>query len=129
MSIKLLKDFIESRKIARILVFLIALEIFYFSSLEGDKIQNSVFSLSVIYHFSVFFLLNFFLLVSLNNKKRIKISLFLFSIFLSLVYSILDEIHQVFVPFRDASLHDILVNNLGIFSSSLVYIRLKNHNR
>lgn len=59
------------------------------------------------------------------NGKKFKFYLFLLAISISLIYSLFDEIHQVFVPLRDASLNDVLINNLGIFFSSLVYVKIK----
>lgn len=37
------------------------------------------------------------------------------AIFISLLYSLLDEIHQIFVPFRSFSIDDLVKDGIGIF--------------
>ena len=114
------------RAFSIILVILIATEIFFFSSISGDiAAPGTISKVSVIYHFSVFFLLNFFLLTSLNGKGEIKIKYLIIALMFSVIYSMLDEIHQLFVPFRYADLGDIFTNNAGIFLSTLVYLYSK----
>lgn len=121
----MIKWFEKKRVFSVILVILIAVEIFLFSSISGTGPITPGLKVSVIYHFSVFFLLNFFLLVSLNGNKDIKIKYLIIAFTLSIIYSVLDEIHQLFVPFRYADFGDILTNNAGIFLSTLVYLYSK----
>ena len=113
----------KNKIISLIIVILIAVEIFYFSSLPGKEIGigKGGIGISSIYHFTVFFLFSFFLFVTIKGNKRIKIKHFLIVLIISLSYSILDEVHQLFVPFRDFSIKDILTNTLGIFSSIIIY--------
>lgn len=71
--------------------------------------------ISKISHFVAFFVLNFLLYYAFlmhHNKKR---SLHL-AIFLSLVFAILDEFHQSFVPGRTADILDLLTDAGGIFT-------------
>lgn len=117
--------FERNRGFSIIFVILIAVEIFFFSSISGDALAPSISSIPIIYHFSVFFLLNFFLLISLNGKKNIKMRYLIIASVFSIIYSILDEIHQLFVPFRYSDLGDILTNNMGIFLSNLIYLYSK----
>ena len=125
--------FEKNRVFSVILFVLIAVEIFFFSSITG-KVSGpwTGLKVSMTYHFSVFFLLNFFLMVSLNGGKNekekngVKIKYLIIAAIFSVVYSLLDEIHQLFVPFRYADLRDILTNNAGIFLSILVYTYSKN---
>ena len=122
----MIKWFERNRNFSIILFVFVAVEIFLFSSISGrEPAFMNVLNVSVIYHFSVFFLLNFFLLISLNGNKDIKIKYLIISFIFSIIYSILDEIHQLFVPFRYANLGDIMTNNAGIFLSALVYIYSK----
>ena len=112
----------KKRKYSIIFLILIAVEIFYFSS-KSLAPGPEVFSLlSIIYHFCVFFLFGFFLIISLTQKRKIKIKYLLFAVFISVIYAILDELHQIFVPFRDASLEDFLTDSAGIFFSAIIYM-------
>ena len=111
----------KKRIISLIITILIAVEIFYFSSLSGDVGIGGDIYISKIYHFVVFFLFSFFLFATIKGNKRIKIKHFLIVLIVSLSYAILDEVHQLFVPFRDFSIKDILTNTSGIFSSIITY--------
>ena len=118
---------LERKKVFSIILFiLIAAEIFFFSSISGPKLAlEGVLDPSIAYHFCVFFLLNFFLLISINGNKGLKLKYIIISFFFSIVYSILDEVHQLFVPFRSPSFSDILTDSVGIFSSILLYLHSK----
>ena len=111
--IKLLE---EKRIFAIILTILMAIEIFYFSSIPGGKGPSGGLNLSTVYHFVAFFLLNFFLLTSVIGQKEIKIKHIVGILLISITYSILDEVHQLFVPGRVPDLFDILTASAGIFS-------------
>jgi len=117
----------KNRGISIIFVILVAVEIFFFSSISGGALAPApgISITPVIYHFSVFFLLNFFLLVSLNGKRNIEMRYLIIASVFSIIYSVLDEIHQLFVPFRYSDLGDVLTNNIGIFLSNLVYLYSK----
>jgi VanZ family protein len=113
----------DNRKISLIITLLIALEIFYFSSISSSQGSGiSTFDISIIYHFVIFFLFTFFLFITIKGKKEIRIEHVIIVIFISTIYSILDEIHQIFTPFRIPSTSDILINNTGILFSSFIYL-------
>ena len=64
----------KNRYAAIILTVLIAAEIFYFSSIPGGVSQpGKGINISIFYHFLVFFLFSFFLLLSIIGNKKIKI--------------------------------------------------------
>ncbi|MCK5149628.1 VanZ family protein [Candidatus Pacearchaeota archaeon] len=73
------------------------------------------------YHFIVFFLFSFFLFATINKNKKIKTKHLLIVLIISIAYAISDEIHQLFVTFRNFSIKDILTDTLGIFSSIIIY--------
>jgi VanZ family protein len=112
----------KNRGISLIITFLIAIEIFYFSSLLGVTGTGGNIWFSRIYHFSVFFLFSFFFFATIKGHKEIKIKHILIVIIISIVYGIVDEVHQLFVPLRCFSIKDILTNTLGIFSSIIIYL-------
>ena len=121
--------FEKKRAFSVIFFILIVAEIFFFSSISGGPPSpGPSIDVSIIYHFSVFFLLNFFLLTSLNKNGKIKIKYLIIASLFSIIYSVLDELHQLFVPLRHAGLGDIFTNNVGIFLSNITYLYYKNKN-
>ena len=119
----------KNRKISLIVTILLMIEIFYFSSLQGNIGIGPTINLSTVYHFVVFFLFSFFLFATIKTDKKIKTRHILIILVISIIYGILDEVHQMFVPFRNASIRDILINNLGIFSSILIYLYIDNKSK
>ena len=115
----MLKKLEEKRGITLIITLIIALTIFYISSLKFDNIPGGLSFLSVAYHFLAFFTLNFFLSISLVQGKDKRI--FVIAFLMSVLYGITDEIHQFFVPGRAMSVGDILVDSAGIFLASALY--------
>jgi VanZ family protein len=111
----------KNRGIAFILTILITIEIFYFSSLKGAVAVVPVINLATVYHLVVFFLFSFFLFATIKGKKDLTPFHIIIVLVISVTQGILDEIHQIFVPFRDSSLRDIMINNIGIFTSILIY--------
>jgi len=117
----------KKRSFAVLLTSLIAIGIFLISSIPGGKVATNTgnLDLSIAYHLTAFFLLNFFLLVSLNGKNKIKTRYIFIVLLISIAYAILDEIHQIFVPFRYPDVRDVLVDSLGIFLATAVYFYAK----
>jgi VanZ family protein len=115
----------KNRDLAIILTILIAIEIFYFSTLQiGGSTREGISWTASLYHFTVFFLFAFFLFMSMKNKE-IKISNVILVLTISVIYAISDEIHQMFVPLRDAGIKDILIDTLGICSAMLIGLIIK----
>ena len=114
----------KNRYAAITLTVLITIEIFYFSSISFGPSSGTggIPGLATIYHFVVFFLFAFFLFISIKGSKKIKIKYLIIALLISIVYAVLDEFHQMFVPFREPAIRDILTNTAGIFSSAIVYL-------
>lgn len=112
----------KNHKIALLISILIAVFIFYISSLTFSPSQggSAIPFKSVLYHIGVFFLFSFFLAVSLTKGKYK--SLIIPSVLISIIYGISDELHQVLVPGRHASLGDVFLNTLGIITASSLYL-------
>jgi len=112
----------KNRYITVIFTILIAIEIFYFSSIPGTvNVSGGINWMLTLYHFIVFFLFSFFLLISIKGDKKLKLNHLLIVLTLSIAYAILDEVHQVYTPFRDPSIRDILTDVIGIFSATTLY--------
>lgn len=108
-------------KVSWLFVILIAVFIFYISSLPSEEIIFLVkFDWqATAYHLAAFFFLALFLLPALVKGKNKK--LLIFAISIAILYSISDEIHQLFVPGRSCSFSDFLLNSAGILAASLIY--------
>ncbi len=111
--------FEKHNKISWAITILIAIGIFYISSLTfapGPSGKESI--LPTLYHILAFFFLTLFLFIaSLKNRKEP----FILVIFIVLLYAILDEVHQFFVPGRTCSIFDVFLDNSGIIFASLIY--------
>lgn len=115
--------FLEKRRIFSFVAMLLtAAEIFYFSSLSFGSSGKGGISFSAVYHFVIFFLFNFFLLMAIKGKKELKAKHLAITLLISVIYAVSDEIHQTFIPGRNAGITDILTDTAGIFASSHILL-------
>ena len=100
--------------------------IFYFSSIPNLKITEGFSDLILrkIAHFSVYFILNFLLFRSIIQTNKSNKTVFYSTLF-SILYAISDEIHQNFVPTRNFSFIDILIDSAGVFTFLFLLKRSK----
>jgi len=108
--------------IAFILFLLIAIEIFYISSLKFTPGKGGLGLIPITYHFCVFFLFATFLLATIKGEKKIKAIHLLLVWIVSFAYSFLDELHQSFIPGRVAGMEDLMINGAGILFSTVIYL-------
>tara|TARA_Y100000310_G_scaffold271596_1_gene286145 strand:- start:1535 stop:1939 length:405 start_codon:yes stop_codon:yes gene_type:complete len=120
----LLNWFEKHNKLSWFITILIAIIIFYVSSLVFPITPPIGINWKpILYHFYAFLFLAGFLLISITkgkNKKLIKLS-----IIIALIYAISDEFHQLFVPGRNCGIFDILLDLMGILFATLIYILLR----
>lgn len=104
-----------------IMTFLVAVTIFFSSSIQTSAGEGAGLNLASAYHLAVFFMLTFFLSLSLikDTPDIRKISVILL---ISLAYAISDEFHQLFVPERFSTLKDILIDFVGSTLSLILLI-------
>ena len=81
-------------------------------------------------HFSVYFVLG---LLSFNVMVQFKTK-YAYSFLISFVYSISDEIHQIFIPGRAGQIRDVLIDSSGALLAILIcylisYLVLKSKNK
>ena len=116
--------FEKNNKISLIIALLIAIAMFYVSSLTfggiGEKGGTNL--LAILYHILAYFFLALFLGFALIKGKYK--SLFVIVILFSVFYGITDEIHQYFVPGRSASISDVGLDSIGIMLFTLSYLVL-----
>ena len=92
---------------------------------ESEKIRivdNYNIIIRKIAHISEYFILSLLIYLSLiysdiTNKKAI-----IYSIIISILYSITDEIHQLFIPGRGGQIKDIFIDSTGVFLNTLIII-------
>ncbi|MDO8517592.1 MAG: VanZ family protein [Nanoarchaeota archaeon] len=113
----------KRRFVSFVFLFLIAIEIFYFSSRPGTAFGTGGISfIPVMYHFIVFFLLGFFMILTIKGTNKIKPKYVMISVIVSVLYAMSDEIHQLFVPLRSCSFGDLMTDSTGIFLGILIYL-------
>lgn len=105
--------FDNKRKFYLIMTVLTAAVIFYASTIVTTAGVASGFNLAMFYHFGIFFMFTFFLTLTAINQDSDLTRTLSIIILISLVYAFTDEIHQLFVPGRFASLKDILIDLTG----------------
>ena len=129
---KLNQDFMvfwveKRRHVSLIMFLLIALEIFYVSSIPGSGTGAHIPLVATIYHLSAFFLFSFFLFFLIKGDKKINSFYIMITLISAVIYAVLDEIHQSFVPLRNPSVGDVFTDFIGLSVSLFlaVYISKK----
>lgn len=112
----------KKRLVSVVFLLLIAIEIFWFSSLPGGGKGSNLPNFATLYHFSVFFLFAFFLISLIKGKTKLNEKIIFIAVIISVAYAILDEIHQFYIPGRSCSIADLLTDSAGIFFSVLIYL-------
>ena len=90
--------------------------IFVLTSIPGDSVPEFALD-DKLKHFTAYFVLTIFLTFALkfqNRREIIRIKYLLVSFIITVIYSTIDEIHQVFIPGRSAEIWDWLANLMGI---------------
>lgn len=71
-------------------------------------------------HFFQFGILHFLIIAAVLSFRVLTKKIEYFSIIFSLLYGLIDEIHQIFVPFRSFSYSDLLKDSVGVFFISVI---------
>ncbi len=117
----MLRWFEKHNKFSAVITLFGAIAIFYISSLPFSGGVGGPSFIPTLYHFCAFFCLAFFLLISsVRGKEEYRI--FLLAIFISIIYTITDEVHQLFVIGRYFAFSDIFVDTLGVLLASMIYL-------
>ena len=106
---------IERRRIVSIIfTILLAIQIFWVSSLSSSGGGPEIPLVAIGYHFCAFFLFGFFIFFTIKGNKKTSKFYLILALAFSLLYAISDEFHQSFVPFRDASINDVFTDFIGM---------------
>jgi hypothetical protein len=121
---KIIKWFEKNKKISLIGLIITFCIMFYVSSIKGSSIKGGSIWLSVGYHMTIFAVFAFFLFVFFSKPKE-EVKTITLAILMSLIFGILDEIHQIFVPFRSANLEDVIIDLTGAIISVSILTLIK----
>ena len=125
MFVKFLKDLNKINLLFMILSVIYILGIFF---LSDSSIVSSIsyFNPYSLLHIPLYGILTLLLYLSFKPnflKPSQNLSLhFLLPIIISLMVAILDEIHQIYIPFREASMGDIFLDTVGIALMTFILI-------
>ena len=105
---------------------IIAILIFYLSSLSNPLPTvpldpPSFIDINIMLHMCEFAGFSYFVAYGYFSKFNVK-----YAITLTIIYAILDEVHQYFVPYRYFDGFDILIDIIGIVIGFLAFILIKN---
>ena len=115
--------FEKHNKLSWIITILIAIFIFYISSLSFEFAPAGGYGWKTIaYHIYAFLFLTGFLLISLIKGRRENKNLFFWGLVFVILYAISDEIHQLFVLGRCCSFSDVLIDLIGILVAGFIYL-------
>ena len=116
------------------MVFICLVFIFIMSSENGSESMSTTIKVSNVInigsfymirksaHFIEFFILEVFILLMISSFKIIDFKCFILSILFCLLYAISDEVHQLFVINRSASIIDVLIDYTGSFFGSIFFM-------
>lgn len=109
-----------------LLIILVAIQINFFSSIPGLAIPGPSWPIiPTLYHFFIFCFLNFLILIYVIGKKKVKWTYIILSVIISVIFAIVDELDQLFIPLRFASIKDVLIDSGGILLSVFIYRYIK----
>lgn len=89
--------------------------IYYLSALPGPTVDGLGLGKES-YHINGHFLLYFFLCFTFFKGTKHAV----LSVVLSILYGVLDELHQVFVPGRSAGFFDVFVDSVGVLLAGVI---------
>jgi VanZ family protein len=102
--------------------------IFYFSSRPRFGITHQfIFDFIILktLHMIEYGILYFLIFRALHQTSQLSLTKkFLYSFFLAFLYAVSDEIHQSFIPSREAKIGDIIIDTIGI-SFAYYFIKIK----
>lgn len=100
--------------------------IFILTSIPGDSLPEFALD-DKLKHFIAYFVLSFFLTITLRVQERYKNlrnHYIKFAVLITMIYSTFDEIHQAFIPGRSAEVLDWIANLLGLILGIYAAYRL-----
>lgn len=96
---------------------------------KEDKIEDLQRPIRKLAHITIYTLggaitLTFIDKFNITNKKKV-----IFSLMFCLIYAILDEIHQYYVPGRSCEIRDVLIDTIGALLGIVIAYKLINNKK
>ena len=92
-------------------------------SLQVESLGMADFVFRKLAHLGEFLILAVLLFRAIKFHSREKVwKIFLLVLFLGFLYAALDEFHQLYVPGREGSLIDVLIDSSGVLLGALSYL-------
>ena len=85
-------------------------------------INNIIFIVRKCAHFIEYFILGFLVINVIKDYNKISFSCCLFVILICILYSISDEIHQLFISGRSGRIIDVLIDTIGSVCGTIFYL-------
>lgn len=85
-----------------------------FNNFEDDKVNHLQWNVRKAGHLFLYFILGILLALSFMNSFKINF-VYIISFILGFLYAVTDEIHQYFIPGRNPSILDVLIDSIGVF--------------
>lgn len=92
---------------------------------KEEMIEKCVVVVRKTAHFTLYFLLGLFTVSFLNEFDIENKKMLIYTIIFVFIYACTDEIHQLFINGRSGEITDILIDTLGGFTSTFIYLKLK----
>ncbi|MDD2689359.1 MAG: VanZ family protein [Candidatus Omnitrophica bacterium] len=104
-------------------VLFVMVIIFYASSIPGKDIPLVFSFQDIVFHFFIYFLLawSFSRALKKTYSDIAVLKVIFFTLVFGVIYAISDEWHQSFVPHRNVSASDVLVDGMGSLMGGLIY--------
>ena len=101
------------------------LVLWLFPETSEATLQTIHFVVRKLAHFTEYAVLGFLAAraFSTSSVRSLKRRWFLIALFLIVMYALLDEYHQSFVPSRTASIYDSMIDSIGGVAGLLIYAR------
>ena len=97
--------------------------IFAVSSTTGNKIPHLFAYQDIVFHIFEYAVFAWFIHRALKNyyPNLPNFRCFYLTVIVSIIYAISDELHQAYVPYRDPSALDAMIDTLGAIAGSLFF--------
>jgi VanZ family protein len=94
------------------------------SSQSTVTAPENIFGADKIAHFIAFLIYGVFSRIFMEIFKSSARSKYFIAILIAISFGIIDEVHQYFVPGRDASIYDLIADILGLIVSTFFWSRI-----
>ena len=106
----------DKAKISWLILLIYMFLIFYYSTTEELDLLKDIPEFNYkdkLFHFIEYGILGFLTFNAFKHNKFLNEKVFFYSIMLSIIYGILIEINQIFIPSREFEILDIAANTFG----------------